>query len=278
MIETFMWGYWGWGGSTKELVKALDDAEGLRGYAPPVFVDIRVRREVRAVGFRGDAFERRLGPKRHRWMRGLGNQGVIDRGKMRLGDETQVRDLLDLVVESYASKRRVIFFCACRWPRRDGDRSCHRDLVAELLVKEARRREVDLSVVEWPGGAPRHLLAMFPPEAARAALGEAQTVPIPPGMSPDIATAVPWGSYALVKQRDGAVQVPIIVGPAVHAQGRWALRLPWFIPEGASSERSLRRGIMALRKGWGYEPRYAQLSTRVNETPWKDLIVRSRII
>jgi hypothetical protein len=50
-----MWGYWGWGGSTRELVEAFDAAEAMRGYEPAVFVDARARRQVRAVGFRGDA-------------------------------------------------------------------------------------------------------------------------------------------------------------------------------------------------------------------------------
>jgi hypothetical protein len=34
-----MWGYWGWGGSTKELVLAFDAAERERGHEPPVLVD-----------------------------------------------------------------------------------------------------------------------------------------------------------------------------------------------------------------------------------------------
>jgi hypothetical protein len=35
MIEAFMWGYWGWGGSTQELVEAFDAAEAQRGFDPP---------------------------------------------------------------------------------------------------------------------------------------------------------------------------------------------------------------------------------------------------
>jgi Protein of unknown function, DUF488 len=258
VIETFMWGYWGWGGSTKELVEAFGAAEKLRGYDPPVFVDIRIRREVRAVGFRGDAFEKMLGDARYRWMRGLGNLAILDGSpEMRLFEEHAVSDLLDLVIESHARRRRVIFFCACKSPRREGQRECHRDLVAELLVKEARRREVALSVVEWPGGSPRRLAAAFPREAARAARRGAQSVPLPLGILPADAVVVPWGSYALVELGDETL--PVVVGPAIPSQGRWALQLRGRVPE-VSTEKQLHRAIESLRKQWGYEARYSRVT------------------
>ena len=251
-----MWGYWGWGGSTKELALAFDEAEGQRGHEPPVFVDVRVRREVRAVGFRGDAFEKRLGAARYRWLPGLGNQGILDRGEVRLCDPTRVSDLLELVLEAHARQRRVIFFCACQSPPRNDQRACHRLLVGDVLLKEARRRKVDLAVVEWPGGAPCPLFEPFPPDAVRAALAGGHSVPVPPGMSPSTAVALPWGSYALVEHK--GVPVPIVVGPATHAQGRWALQLPWAMPE-ASTETQLLRAIRRLRKGAGLEARYSLL-------------------
>jgi hypothetical protein len=68
----FSFGYYGWGNHTPELVEAVDAVEADRGFEPPLFVDIRIRRSVRAVGFTGPAFERLLGPGRHRWMRSLG--------------------------------------------------------------------------------------------------------------------------------------------------------------------------------------------------------------
>ena len=113
MFKAFAWGYWGWGGSTPELVEAFDAAEKHRGCQPPLFVDARVRREVRAVGFRGDAFGKQFGPTRYRWMQGLGNEGIVDHLGMRLHDENEVGDLLNLIVEIHESKRRVIFFCSC---------------------------------------------------------------------------------------------------------------------------------------------------------------------
>jgi hypothetical protein len=88
------------------------------------------------------------------WMRGLGNKAVVEGGPMDLLDPRVVDDLLDLIVKNDRARRRVIFFCACEMPRNDGERWCHRDLIAELLVKKARRSQVTLSVVEWPGGCP----------------------------------------------------------------------------------------------------------------------------
>jgi len=47
----FTWGYYGWGNHTPDLVKAVDAVETSRGFQPPMFVDIRIRRSVRAAGF-----------------------------------------------------------------------------------------------------------------------------------------------------------------------------------------------------------------------------------
>ncbi len=161
----------------------------------------------------------------------------------------------------------MIFFCACKTPRDGGHRACHRDLVAELVVNEAQRRKVALSVVEWPGGAPRHLAAAFPPAAARARQEGAQSVPVPRGVSPATAVAVPWGSYARVGEDD----VPVVVGPAIHAQGRWAFPLPWHLDEDAQTEPRLRQEIMLMRKAWGHEPRYSLSSPGLSEAGREDL-------
>ena len=64
-------------------------------------------------------------------------------------DPSAAKDLIDLIVKAYRSKRRVIFFCACEYPRR-----CHRFEVARLLKEEARQRRLRLTTVEWPGGEP----------------------------------------------------------------------------------------------------------------------------
>jgi hypothetical protein len=152
MLTVFSWGYEGWGNATAELVRAFDVVELARGYEPPVFVDIRARRQVRAVGFREDTFERRLGRERHRWMRGLGNAAIeTGRGPMRLRAPADVHELLGLVLAQHAQQRRVVFFCSCSSPWASG--TCHRGMVRQELLRAARRLELELTVQEWPGGA-----------------------------------------------------------------------------------------------------------------------------
>lgn len=72
-VSLFTWGYWGWGNATAQLVEAVDAVEASRGFKPPMFVDIRLFRKVRAVGFRDRAFEGLLGPSRYVWLDKLGN-------------------------------------------------------------------------------------------------------------------------------------------------------------------------------------------------------------
>ena len=268
MIEAFMWGYWGWGGSTRELVEAFDAAEALRGYEPAVFVDARARRQVRAAGFRGDAFEKLLGGTRHRWMRGLGNQAVLDgRPGIEIVDPKVAGDLLDVVVESDRARRRVIFFCACKEPG-----ECHRNVVGELLVEEARRRKVALSVSEWPGGAPRRVLARFPASAALASLNEGVlSVPMPKAISPAIGVSLAWGSYSTQSRPQG--DVPLVLGPAIHRQGAWSLPLFFHPSDSDSAETQLRRSIVAYRKRGGYEPRLSPASSKAAPALWKELVV-----
>ena len=64
----------------------------------PVFVDIRTRRSVRAVGFKGPAFERLVGPSPHRWMNGLGNRFIVTQTgpPVQIVNPSAADDLLDL--------------------------------------------------------------------------------------------------------------------------------------------------------------------------------------
>jgi hypothetical protein len=64
-LSAFSWGYWGWGSHTSDLIKAADSVEQDRGRSPPLFVDIRFRRSVRAIGFRESAFAQTVGADRY---------------------------------------------------------------------------------------------------------------------------------------------------------------------------------------------------------------------
>jgi hypothetical protein len=69
----FSWGYWGWGSSAAQFVNAADAVEAAREFKPPVFVDIRIQRSVRAVNFSGDSFKKIIGEERYRRMPGIAN-------------------------------------------------------------------------------------------------------------------------------------------------------------------------------------------------------------
>ena len=137
-LTLFSFGYWGWGNATRRLVKAVDAVETARGFNPPVFVDTRIRRSVRAAGFNGSVFEKQLGPARHVWMKSLGNKRIVSRSgpMIQIAEPEAANDLLDLAIRSQQHDRRLLFFCSCQWPRWKGGR-CHRTAIADLVLKIA---------------------------------------------------------------------------------------------------------------------------------------------
>jgi len=50
-LKIFMFGYWGWGNATKQLIDAASAVEASKDFKPPVFVDIRIHRDVRLMAF-----------------------------------------------------------------------------------------------------------------------------------------------------------------------------------------------------------------------------------
>jgi hypothetical protein len=142
MLAAFTWGYYGWGSHTRELVDAVDEIERARGWKPPLFVDIRWSRSVRAAGFQGSAFEKTVGNARYRWMKELGNRSIrTGSPQVRIAEPSTADELLNLIIEAAKQKRRVIFFCSCACPA-----ECHRSHVARLLVKSAKRRKQRIQI------------------------------------------------------------------------------------------------------------------------------------
>jgi hypothetical protein len=155
-LTIFSWGYWGWGKATEQLVRGIDAVELDRGYAPPIFVDIRIRRTGRAAGFVGEAFRDTVGDTRYRHMKGLGNENVLDhKPGTKIRNPAAAAELLRLALEEARNNRRVLFYCACDYPWHDGVRFCHRDEVTDLLRTEARSSGRAIEIVEWPGGRTR---------------------------------------------------------------------------------------------------------------------------
>jgi hypothetical protein len=225
-LTLFSFGYHGWGGSTAKLVEIVDAIEARRGFGPPLFVDVRIQRTVRAPGFAGPSFERLVGADRHLWMRELGNLAIVSRSgpRIQIARPEAAEELLGAAGAAAAGAgRRVIFFCGCRWPRAGGEAACHRATVAELVLGAAGRRGFPVRVVEWPGGEPARLELEVPPTVLRAARRSQVTVPLPRGTAPADLEGPPWGSVATLRCEGD--ELHRVVGPAMWKRGGWCLQV-----------------------------------------------------
>jgi hypothetical protein len=247
----FTWGYYGWGNATPQLVEAVDAVETSRGFEPPVFVDIRIRRTVRAKGFVGNAFEKLLRPPRHRWMESLGNKFIQTHTgpDIQIADPLAADELLDLALQKGRHELRVLFFCSCQWPRRNGNIACHRCTVADLVLQAAKKRRESIEIVEWPGGEPKVIDLQVTSEVFASVRKGRKTVPL--GGTIDLAQlgGLSWGSIATVHSDDE--QLHRIVGPAIWQTDKWSL--PVF-PVSATSLPEYEREAAMLRRSLGLEP------------------------
>jgi hypothetical protein len=258
MLTVFSWGYEGWGNATAELVRAFDVVEAARGYEPPVFVDIRARRQVRAVGFREDTFERRMGRERHRWIRGLGNAAIeTGRGPMRLRVPADVHELLGLALAQHAQGRRVVFFCSCSSPWASG--SCHRGMVRQELLRAARRLKVELTVQEWPGGplaGTAKEAVKVEPAAIKALRNGGQAIRLGGQMPGARLLGLAHGS--LVSLQSGPERQLVSVAPARFIAGEW--RMPVFVQpvDPGDTRDQLMDAARRLRRELRLEPMVAE--------------------
>lgn len=250
----FTWGYYGWGNATPQLVEAVDAVEQSRGFQPPIFVDIRIRRTVRAKGFQGSAFEKLLGPTRHRWMKSLGNKFIQTRTgpNIQIADPSTADELLHLALESAKEKRRLLFFCSCQWPRCEGQIACHRTTVAGLVLGVAKKRNVPVEVVEWPGGEPKQIDLNVTPQVFDAVRKGRMTVPL--GKQTDLAEVakLPWCSIATL-QSNGK-KLHRIVGPAIRQKDQWVWPVLYLDFDPATSLTEYEKEAPKLRRALGLEP------------------------
>ncbi|MCE9568043.1 MAG: hypothetical protein K8U57_39075 [Planctomycetes bacterium] len=249
----FSWGYYGWGNHTPDLIHAVDAVEKSRGFEPPIFVDIRIRRSVRAVGFSGANFEKLLGAKRHVWMKSLGNQRIVsgEGPEIQIAEPERAEDLLHFAATRANTKTRLIYFCSCQWPRCDGNINCHRVTVTELLQKAAKKKGQSVQLVEWPGGQSRHIQLEAVPEVFRAIRKGGKTIPL--GREVD-AEMLGLPSCSVVTVRSNGESVNRIVGPAMRYREQWCLPvlLMSLSPEAGIAEYHARADT--LRRDWGFEP------------------------
>ena len=260
-LTIFTWGYWGWGTTTEQLIQAVDAVESSRGYQPPMFVDIRISRSVRAPGFNGRAFEKTLGPSRYRWLDALGNLAVQEGGAMRIKEPAAADTLLDMAVECGHIGQRILFFCSCEFPGAEVD-GCHRATVASLVLEAARIRGLPVQIVEWPGGEPR--LKDFDIQLSAPAFDKvcrgAASIPLEGPVPLAEMASVPWLSLVAVHEKGNEQQPPLhfLTGPARYKAGGWYLRIYKDISEDLSDE-EIPRAVLKLYEGSGFALRHTQL-------------------
>src|ERR1043166_1225602 len=149
-VTLFSFGYGGVGTSTAQLVQSLDALERSRGFNPPVLVDIRICRSVRAPGFNGRALERLVGADRYVHMPQLGNRAVMeDTGEaITIADPDAADSFFNLAINERQRTRRIVFFCAGLYQLQGRKPTWHRYEDGSLLAAESRERYRPI-VAEW---------------------------------------------------------------------------------------------------------------------------------
>jgi hypothetical protein len=262
-ISLFTWGYWGWGNATERLLEAFDLAERARGFEPPIFVDCRLRRQGRAKGFVGEAFKDLVGPMRYHWMQDLGNEEIATGGKgVRIRNPAAVGELLDLALRAADENRRIIFYCACEYPRLNGELACHRLTIAGLLINHAKKVAQRLAVVEWPGGELHETRLKVERDLFASLMGGTRkSIPFRDDRLKEFAV-LPWGSLATIQCEGDDATGAVLVGPvrfatSTKAEGSWYLPViaP---PEPGATRETLRERAAQWRKAHGLDARKSQ--------------------
>jgi hypothetical protein len=247
IITVFSWGYWGWGNATKQLREATNIAAGVQGFQPPIFVDVRFRRQGRAKGFVGDAFRDLVGASRYRHIQDLGNQEIATGGSgVRIKNPAAVADLLELALTAADENRRVIFYCACEFPRLNETLSCHRLTITELLLAHASKIGHAVLVVEWPGGQPLEAELKTDRKLFASVMRGRKKIAFPSERLKEFA-GLPWASLVEIEGECGA-KAYVLVGPARFATSKIEPGF-WYLPviespnPGATKETLLRQAV-----------------------------------
>jgi hypothetical protein len=258
-VTLFSWGYWGWGASTRQLVQAADAAEATKGSQPPIFLDIRLRRQGRAKGFVSNAFRDLVGESRYRWMQALGNLAIAMGGPgVQIKNPGAVSELLELALHAADEGRRVIFYCACEFPSLHGKLTCHRLEIADRLLEHAKKVARSIAVVEWPGAEPIETSLKVDRKLVSAVMRGRRSIPFKSDRLDDFA-GLPWGSLLALECEGDVGTEYVAVGPARFAAstkggGFWYLPVIEPAQPGATKE-SLHKRAAEWRKAHGLDER-----------------------
>jgi hypothetical protein len=256
-ITLFSWGYYGWGNSTKQLIKAVDAVEQARRFEPPFFVDIRLQREVRAEGFKGDRFRSKIGDERYDWMKSLGNQAIASKSdRMKIADPKTSADLLLIAQNAAKHKQRILFFCSCKRPKNNTHGvTCHRTEVTRLLLGVAKKEGISIEVVEWPGGTPKARGMDISSDVQRpVALGR-KAIALKRTAQLSKFAGLPWGTVVSFEANDELIHR--ISGPAFYHARKWCLPVIDGLADSDATFQEYQQASSAARTKYGYNPRFS---------------------
>jgi hypothetical protein len=258
-VTLFSWGYWGWGNATPQLVQAANAAEATKGFSPPIFIDVRLSRQGRAKGFVGNAFRDLVGDSRYRWIKDLGNLAIADGHEgVEIKNPSAVEELLEQAVRGADEGRRVIFYCACEFPRLDGKLTCHRLEITDRLLDHANETGRPITIVEWPGGKPTEACLKVDRKTFSAVMRGRRSVSFTSDRLHDLAGLL-WGTVLALEREGDATTEYIAVGPAKFStstkrSGFWYLPVIERPQPGATKE-SLRKRAAEWRTAHGLDER-----------------------
>lgn len=251
-ITMYTWGYWGWGSVADKFVKSVDALETSRRFNPPLFVDIRLLRSVRAKLFNGKAFEELVGPSRYVWMCSLGNKEIATHGTgIVINKPEAAEELLDIALQAYKKKQRIIFFCACEVPGIVKDPLCHRVIVADLIKKAARKKKKTVQIIEWPGGEPKYIDMKVKEDDFKKISSGPKSITLGKKIDHTIYAGIPWGSIARIKSGDK--QMEKMTGPAKFERDTWQLPVLKGPDDLEDLKDPLKGYVKRWRKSEGYE-------------------------
>lgn len=146
----YTWDYDGWGPHVPLMKKVFIEHNMAYAGRSLKWIDLRLSRAVRAVGFNNDEPERLLGRDHYAWIPEFGNVAVKEGGKMRLKDfKKGYARLLEEIAFCTKKKMDIILFCHCPfiW-------ECHRGMVIEKICKKppegAGLYLSEHMIPEWP--------------------------------------------------------------------------------------------------------------------------------
>jgi hypothetical protein len=121
-----------------------------------------------------------------------------------------------------------------------------------LLLRTAAKRNVSLTVAEWPGGEPKSQTVKIADPAAQAVRRGARHAALGTRQPPADLLGLPWGSIVYLKSPGFSCKA--IADPPVYRGGKWLLPIPFGMAADQRGE-SLKKQTLRERRLSGLDAR-----------------------